>query len=373
MKNIGFILVIILFLGLLLSYIVTRGYQSLGDYKIGKYIYLISSIGLFILFIYTLGYGDTHHTSLANILYFISYTFFIILVYLFILFIIIDIFLLINHLFIKLPPDIISKTKLWGLIIGGGIIIITLFIGNYKFNNPKVVNLSLESNKPKTGKSIRIVAASDLHLGHYINKNKLQKYIALINSQNPDLVLFAGDIFDKNLYSVSEQSMDEEFQSIKSKLGVYAISGNHDYYGQGMERNFDYLSSAGVEVLLDSVSLINNNLYIIGRKDKMAESRKDLEELTKDLDPSIPIILLDHQPYKLEEAERLNIDLQISGHTHNGQFFPINLIEKLIYELPYGYKKKSNTHYYVSSGLGIWGPQYRIGSVSEILVVNFHY
>lgn len=373
MKNIGFILVLIIFFGLILSYISTRGFQILGDFKIGKWIYLISSISLFGLFIFTLSYGDTLHSQLANILYFISYTFFIILVYLFILFILIDIYSLLNSFWIKMPKDLFFKTRLYTLGIGAGVIVISLIIGNYKFNHPQITKLKLESNKPKLGKSIRIVAASDLHLGHDINKNKFKKYVELINSQNPDLVLFVGDIVDRNLHPVETQKMDEEFLRIKAKFGVYAVSGNHDYYGEGKERNFDFLRRANVRVLLDSSIIIDNNLYIIGRKDKSSRLRKDLKEIVNNLNTTLPIILLDHQPYNLSEAEKLNIDLQISGHTHNGQFFPINILEKYIYEIPFGYRKKSNTHYYVSSGLGIWGPQYRIGSISELLVIDFLY
>ncbi|MDY0054563.1 MAG: metallophosphoesterase [Bacteroidales bacterium] len=373
MKNIGFILVLIIFFGILLSYISTRGFQILGDFKIGKWIYLISSITLFGLFIYTLSYGDTLHSQLANILYFISYTFFIILIYLFLLFVLIDIYSLIDRFWIKLPNDLFLQTRLYAFGIGAGIIVISLIIGNYRFNNPQITKLNLESNKPKLGKSIRIVAASDLHLGHDINKNKFKKYVELINYQNPDLVLFVGDIVDRNLHPVESQKMDEEFLSIKTKFGVYAVSGNHDYYGEGKERNFDFLRKANVGVLLDSSVIIDNSLYIIGRKDRSSRLRKDLKEIVTNLNANLPTILLDHQPYNLSEAEKLNIDIQISGHTHNGQFFPVNIIEKLMYELPFGYKKKTNTHYYVSSGLGIWGPQYRIGSISELLVIDFQY
>jgi len=112
---------------------------------------------------------------------------------------------------------------------------------------------------------------------------------------------------------------------------------------------------------------------VVGREDRSNEKRKTLSELVKGLDKKYPTILMDHQPYHLEEAEKNNIDLQISGHTHNGQFFPGNLFVKKIYELGYGYLKKGNSHFYVSSGLGLWGPQYRIGTESELVVVNLRY
>ncbi|MFZ4725789.1 MAG: metallophosphoesterase, partial [Paludibacter sp.] len=117
----------------------------------------------------------------------------------------------------------------------------------------------------------------------------------------------------------------------------------------------------------------DSSFYIVGRDDKSNLNRKKLSEIVTGLDKKLPFILMDHQPYHLEEAEQNDIDFQISGHTHNGQFFPGNLFVKKMYELGYGYLKKGNTHYYVSSGLGLWGPQYRIGTESELVVINLKY
>lgn len=373
MKNIGLLLFIILFLGGLLSYVIVRGYQSLSEFRVIKLTYAISFVAFFALLITTLMYADTLHNKFANILYFVSYTFFILLAYLFLLFIIVDIFRIVNHMFIHIPKESMLVIRLWSMIIGLIIITTTLIIGNYRFNHPQVVRLEIKSSKPLQNKRLKIVAASDIHLGHYINKNKFDKYVSLINAQEPDIVLLAGDIFDRNLQPVLDQGMDEEFLKIESKHGVYAISGNHDYYGGNKHRNFDFLTKSKVKILLDSTSLIDNSLYIIGREDRTNTRRKPLNEIINGINPNLPSILLDHQPYMLEEAEKHNIDLQISGHTHNGQFFPINIIEKKMYELSYGFKKKGNTSYYVSSGLGIWGPEYRIGTQSEIVVIEFTY
>jgi len=122
--------------------------------------------------------------------------------------------------------------------------------------------------------------------------------------------------------------------------------------------------------LRDSVCLVDSSFYLIGRDDRTNTKRKSLKELVTGLNVNLPRILMDHQPYHLDEAEKNNIDFQISGHTHNGQFFPGNLFVKKIYELGYGYLKKGNSHFYVSSGLGIWGPQYRIGTESELVVIH---
>jgi hypothetical protein len=86
-----------------------------------------------------------------------------------------------------------------------------------------------------------------------------------------------------------------------------------------------------------------------------------------------PKILLDHTPVKLEQAEKNGIDIQFSGHTHHGQIWPANLITNMIYEVSWGYKKKGNTHYYVTSGAGTWGPPVRTGSKSEIVCIRLKF
>jgi hypothetical protein len=168
--------------------------------------------------------------------------------------------------------------------------------------------------------------------------------------------------------------MEEELKQIKATLGVYAINGNHEYYSERPNSTSEFLQNkCGITVLRDSVALINNSLYVVGRDDRTNSKRNSLAEVMAGLDHTKPIILLDHQPFHLEEAEQNGVDIQISGHTHDGQIFPGNLIVKKMYEIGSGYKKKGNTHYYVSSGLGLWGPQYRIGTQSEIGVITLKF
>ncbi|HEY3390282.1 MAG TPA: metallophosphoesterase, partial [Prolixibacteraceae bacterium] len=140
----------------------------------------------------------------------------------------------------------------------------------------------------------------------------------------------------------------------------------------------EYLQQAGISVLVDEYTKINNQFYIIGRDDRMAgrmfgKSRLELSSLIEEIDNNLPIILLDHQPINLEEGQRNGIDLQLSGHTHNGQFFPNNLIAKHIFENSWGYLRKGEYQIVVSSGFGTWGPPIRIGSNSEItdLTISF--
>ena len=127
----------------------------------------------------------------------------------------------------------------------------------------------------------------------------------------------------------------------------------------------------GIHLLKDSVSTVLG-INIIGRDDRTNLRRASVETLIKKTDTSKFTILLDHQPYHLEEAEKAGIDFQLSGHTHYGQVWPISWIEDAIYENAYGPLTKGKTRYFVTSGIGIWGGKFRIGTRSEYLVATIH-
>ena len=191
-----------------------------------------------------------------------------------------------------------------------------------------------------------------------------------INSQNPDIVLLAGDVFDEDITSVINNGLGKYFERIKSRVGIYAIPGNHEYFGN-IEQKLSYLKTHGVIVLRDSTLLIDNSFYLVGRDDhSQGCKRKHISKLLLSIDSTKPIILLDHQPFKLNESAENGIDLQISGHTHNGQLWPFNYLTKAIFELSNGYKKIKNTHFIVSNGYGTWGPPMRLGNRPEILVID---
>jgi len=163
----------------------------------------------------------------------------------------------------------------------------------------------------------------------------------------------------------------------KSTFGVYTVMGNHEYIG-GAEEAYAYLSNHGVTVLRDRVIKLENSLYLVGREDRSMQRftgrpRKPLSELMAPVDKRSPVILMDHQPFHLEEGENNGADLQISGHTHHGQLWPNNTITNLVYELSWGYKKRGNTHVYVSSGYGSWGPPVRTGNRPEIVNIRLQF
>jgi predicted MPP superfamily phosphohydrolase len=173
--------------------------------------------------------------------------------------------------------------------------------------------------------------------------------------------------------------MGEELKQIKSKLGVYAIIGGHEYYGGYINEIIKTLEDSNINVLIDEQVKIDNGFYVIGRDDNNSSrfkvrSRRSIQELISGLDKSMPLILLNHEPNFLDEAEQSGIDLQLSGHSHNGQMFPINYITNAIFKKGYGYYRQGNLQEIVTSGLSTWGPPIRIGTKSEIvnIKVNFN-
>jgi predicted MPP superfamily phosphohydrolase len=210
--------------------------------------------------------------------------------------------------------------------------------------------------------------ASDLHLGNVLRKGRLTKWVNLINSQDPDLIILDGDIFDHSYKAVESQHMDKELRRLHAKLGVFAVPGNHDYY-TGVDKVISYLRKSGITVLRDSAVVVNNSLLIIGRDDLTNKNRKTLSSLLEGQDPGLSTLVLDHQPHSLDESVKNRIDLHLSGHTHNGQIFPFNRIVSRIYELGYGYRKSGNTSQYVSSGIGLWAAPIRLGTQSEIVKI----
>lgn len=165
--------------------------------------------------------------------------------------------------------------------------------------------------------------------------------------------------------------MVEELARLKAPLGIYMVPGNHEYIS-GIDESVRFLKDTPIQLLRDSVVTLPNGVQIIGRDDRSNRSRHSLPTLLKQADRSKPIILLDHQPYNLAKTDSLGIDLQFSGHTHHGQIWPISWVTDRIYEQSHGYRKWTQSHIYVSSGLSLWGPPFRIGTNSDMAVFRLN-
>jgi predicted MPP superfamily phosphohydrolase len=291
-----------------------------------------------------------------------------------------DIIRLADYFFGFLPVSFYSEK--FNLIFFAAVNSAVIFIvasGYINAINPVIRKLEITINKNAVSiKKLKIAAASDIHLGTIINRKRLKKIADKINSLKPDIILLPGDIVDEDIGPVIKQNAGELLRTLNAKYGVYAVTGNHEYIG-GVEPAVKYLSEHGINILRDDTVLIENSFYIAGREDRASRgfagiNRKPLDHILRDINKNLPVILMDHQPAKLNEAELNGIDLQLSGHTHHGQLWPFNFITKKIYEISTGYGKKTNTHYYVSNGAGTWGPPIRTGSRPEIveIIINFN-
>lgn len=254
------------------------------------------------------------------------------------------------------------------------IVISAMCYGNYRFFHPTVNEYTLQINKKANGlDSLRVVMVADVHVGYLIDKGILNMYVDRIMEQNPDIILLVGDIIDYDLPPLQEQHMEEEFRRLKAPYGVFVTTGNHEYRLNAEEKIAWLGGQTGMTLLRDKAVKIADKFYVVGREDDHAENRKNLSDVMTTVDKSYPVIVMNHEPKNLSEESDLKADVAVYGHTHNGQLFPYNILINWIYEVGHGYKKKDNTHVYVTSGLGLAGPQYRIGTISEIVVLNLKF
>jgi uncharacterized protein len=239
---------------------------------------------------------------------------------------------------------------------------------------PTVTNVYLTLPKGNSDRdSMTIVMMSDLHIGEVIGKKLVQRYVQLSNEQHPDMVVLVGDLIDYESRFAEKAHIEDDLQQLEAPLGVYAVLGNHEYRANRFAK-FRWIKKTGATLLVDSVVSPDSSFYLIGRDDYVNKAhRKPLHALMAGLDTTKPLLVLDHQPWSFAEMAMNKVDLGLHGHTHNGQLWPYPLLMKFIYECPYGYYRKGPTQFYVSSGIGIAGPPYRVGTVSELVVLHIRF
>lgn len=373
----AFFLVIVLSVyGLVNFYIARRGWQFLAVSPTARWVFL--SAFLLLVLSYPIGRVLLARggIDLAAPFIKIGALHLALMLHLFLGVLLVDLVRLADVLFRFLPEALRGSEGRAGPVLFAvvfGAAVLTIAAGAINAAHPKVTELEIRIDK-KAGELERltVVMASDLHLGTIIGPKRLGKLVDRINALDPDIVLFPGDLVDESVTDEQEARMSSVMQRLRAPLGVFAVPGNHEFYS-GMDRTLACLRACGIRVLEDEAVEVAGAFVLIGRRDpsvlKRGEARVGIREIMtrENADESLPLILLDHQPLRLEEAEAAGIDLQLSGHTHAGQLFPLNIINKRVWELHRGYLRKGKTHYYVTSGLGTWGPPVRTGSRPEIV------
>lgn len=326
----------------------------------GKGIFAVLYVFAFALLFVNFKSGDRLPLALATASYEIGTSWLIFFVYAFLLFAL----LWLGRLVHLVPASFLKDSPAGsGTVLG--IICLLLVCGYFHYHHKYREEIDLRTEKPLE-RPLTIVMASDLHVGYHNRRDELARWVDLFNAEHPDLVLFGGDIVDRSFRPLREGRYDEEFRRIEAP--VYACLGNHEYISGALGAEAFY-DAAGIRLLQDAAAE-DCGIRIIGRDDRSNARRAPLERLAPR--DSCFTLLLDHQPYHLEEAEAAGIDFQFSGHTHHGQIWPGNWITDLMYEKAYGPHRRGATRYYVSSGLGIWGGKFRIGTRSEYVVLHLH-
>lgn len=355
-------------------YIFIRGLQVFSISPFWRKTY----ITLFLISVLSFIAGEflehTNPSAIGEWIYRIGAFWLAFMLYLFLIVLFVDIVRLINYFFHFIPELSPSSQFATGLAVLTLVSVSVLF-GHINAINPKIKEISLSIPKQVSGDdNMKLLMVSDIHLGALVGENREEKLVRLINTQQPDLVVLCGDIVDGDIGEVLRKNLGRHIQEIKAPFGVFAIPGNHEYIG-GITKTLPYLESINIRVLRDQTVKLSNGVQLVGRDDidgkRMANiPRKELSQLIKECDNNFPVIVLNHQPLNLEEAVKEEVDLHLSGHTHNGQLWPLNYMTKAIYELSWGFLKKGNTNFYVSSGFGTWGPPVRTGNTPEIVVFN---
>lgn len=363
--NIIWAVIFFLLLSLGITYVSWHIWQILPICILAKWVVVSLLLACIVCFFTNFFVGLDHYPmAVSKFLYELGNSSIFITLYLAMVFIILD---------IGRIAHLIPKSFMFGSRLGTAsilILVVAIFIyGYFNYERKERVQLNVETAKPLK-RPLRVVMMSDLHLGYHNTHADFHKWVSDIMAENADLILIAGDVIDGSIRALLEQDMATEFRRLK--IPVYACLGNHEYYS-GRKEAIQFYKDAGIHLLVDEaeeVELRGDTILLIGRDDRVNENRKSVKELLSGFSNNRYVILLDHQPYHLEEAEQAGVDFQLSGHTHYGQVWPISWIEEAIYEKAFGPLKKGDTQYYISSGIGIWGAKFRIGTRSEYVVAD---
>jgi len=382
MRNFQFIIffsIVIAVYSLLSYYIYNKGLQVFPAGTAGRTYYKIVFIFLASTYIIARFLERLWLSTLSDVFMWIGSFWLAAFFYTLLIVIFIDLIRLVN-IVLPIIPDVAKtvsfiKPFFWSVV---GLVFVLLLAGFVNSLSPRIKKLDLTINKKVEGlKEMKIAFASDIHLGTIIGPRRTNQIVKKINSLNADLILLGGDIVDEDLGPVIRNNLGDSLKKLSASMGVIGITGNHEYIG-GAEKAVKYLTEHGVTMIQDSAIFLENKIYLVGREDRdkrnfSNETRKSLKRIMQDINNNYPIIVLDHQPFELDLKEQLGVDLTISGHTHHGQMWPLNYITKTIFEVSWGYKKKGNTHIYVSSGVGGWGPPVRIGNRPEIVLIHLKF
>jgi hypothetical protein len=287
---------------------------------------------------------------------------------------------MINILLAMLATGIVLQILKWssvsvsGSLIAGFFLVVALFVsvyGVWNATHPRIQNISVTiPNLPEEWKGKKLVQISDVHLGHIYRASFLQRVVDMINAENSKLVVITGDLFDGMDGGLSE--LVSPISGLRASSGTLFIDGNHETY-LGTQKTFDALQQTNVRILNNEVADVDG-LSFVGISYPERGEHETIIHAIQALQTQFegkPSVLLYHAPEMIEEVAQTGINLQLSGHTHQGQQFPFQYITHLVHKgYDYGLYTLGSYSLYTSSGVGTWGPTMRIGTQSEIVVIT---
>jgi hypothetical protein len=269
---------------------------------------------------------------------------------------------------------LISLVLSWSLaVFGNWVLAVALLLTVYGLINARIPRLTVVTvklpNLPAAWQGKTAVLVSDLHLGHVLKSGFTRKIVRLINAQSTEVVFIPGDFYDG--VHTNFQELADGFKKIKAPLGVYYCSGNHEMYA-GYQKCEQALLQAGIKILEDE-KIELSGLQILGLAYKGETDQGVLDRLAKiGIDANRPSVLLKHIPDHLSAVEKAGVSLQLSGHTHLAQVWPLMYITRKVFKgYDYGLKKIGKMQIYTSCGVGTWGPPLRVFTKSEIVKIIF--
>lgn len=351
-------------------YLFVRFWQFYIDKK-RRFWFVIAFAFLFLLYPVSGLFDDRSPGGLGDIIGAVSNYLLPFFLYLFLSVLFTDLFLLLNLGIKIIPRETLRKRSVRNrmMIFNLSLSAIIVMAGVINFNTIRITEkeISIEADSSEIS-HLRIAFISDFHLEEKTPVSFVEQFVEKINKVNPDILLYGGDIMEGFSEAEKMERIERLLITIKPAYGVYGVLGNHDRnYRSGTS---SFYSRAGITILKDSVIVSGRSFVLAGRNDSRDEKRKSAGDLLRDTPVGLPVIVLDHRPTEMNQLSEAPADVVFSGHTHHGQLFPINLITKKVYELSYGYLKKGDTHFFVSSGIRLWGPPVRTVAKSEILVVD---
>lgn len=279
-----------------------------------------------------------------------------------------------NALLKVVPREALSTPRARHIALGALFLVPVAIVSAGFVNNTTIRVNPYEIQVPARSsplKSLRVAVASDFHLREMTSRDFMPAFVGKVNSLNADILLIPGDVAEGDRSDERLEEFENQFNGVRTTYGVFATLGNHESHARG--ERLAFFRKSNICLLQDTAAMIDNAFVLIGRNDGREQGRMSIGDLMKKAPATLPVIVMDHKPTDLERICATRPDVLVSGHTHNGQLWPLNYIINQIYDIPWGYRKINETNIFVTSGVQVWGPPVRTTGDSEIMLITVQF